>query len=144
MKLTTLINVLILVAVTVGAIAVLPSGCRERTAEEKHDRAVRKMVRQVLKNLEFPRRSRIMFCTNLFKAGTTIRFRETESVVLEKSGYLIFIDEAPKYDWGHSAQMVFFEQTLLNEPKVLFRNTRPRKIVDKDKKEILQQKWILW
>ena len=137
-------SALILVAVGVGAIGVLPSGCREPTVEEKHERAVRKMVRQVLKHLEFPRRSRISFCTTFFEPGTTIQFRKTESVVLEKSGYLIFIDEAPRYDWAHPAQIVFFEPTRLNEPKVLFRNTGPDKIVDKHRKEILQQKWIFW
>ena len=137
-------NVLVLVVATIGATGVLLVGCREQTPEEKRERAVRKMVEQVLKNVEFPKGSRISFCTTLFEPGTKIQFRRNESIVLEASGYLIFVDEVPENDWDHAAQMVFFEPIRINIPRVLFRDTGPDKIVDKNGKEIFQQKWTDW
>ena len=44
----------------------------------------------------------------------------TNAVVLQQEGYVVFIDEQPKYDWAHNCQIAFIPATA-GQPEVIFR-----------------------
>lgn len=91
---------------------------------------IRALIAEALRHVSYPDGSRITFLTTELGPGTLIEgalcfhpdgrppFYDY-SYTVERSGYLVFIDEQPLYDWEHGMQLIFVPRDTPGEPYVV-------------------------
>jgi hypothetical protein len=100
--------------VAAGFLALLAASCRADP-----NRAI---LEQAIKRIEYEPGSVIQYAE--VPEGTTLcrpgKGGVESSTALEGSGFVVFIDEQPNYDWEHKFQLVFVPKAT-GKPQVLFR-----------------------
>jgi len=131
-----LVTIAVLIAVLLGA-----TGCRNSGISgtgEGGGAEARRLVKTALKSLKFRRGSRMMYSSTPLFSGYHVvvpegsmgyRERGINEAAVDEAGYLLFVDERPKYDWAHPAQIVLVASDPNIPPRVLFRRVPASGIV---------------
>jgi hypothetical protein len=86
----------------------------------------RHSLKSTVKTVAYQRGSRLRVFTPLVHAGVTVQINNggvagldpvPAPAVITGSGYIVFIDEQPKYDWAHQCKVVFV--TVGKKPSAL-------------------------
>ena len=122
---------------TVLLVAAACAGCT-RSALPKARRA----VGEAMAHLEYRRGSRIQYLAVELGSGSVIGVPDPmPPVTLSSSGYLLFIDEQPGYDWDHASQLVFVPADAPGRPIVLCRDRRGPGPVRDHRGELVTGPW---
>jgi hypothetical protein len=102
--------------VTLMAIVAIAAGCQTNEETEALYEGIRR--------IDIPRGSVVSYAP--VSSGTQFmpsrHMGGANAVSLRGEGYVLFVDEMPKYNWAHSFRVVFLPKGTV-EPEVLFRGS---------------------
>jgi len=104
------------------------AGCGNDQGRTQKTGTATEVVAKAVAQLKPPAGSKIFYFQEKLPAGTTLGpaqsagslSQRVKKVTLSASGYLVFVDEKPTYDWMHDAKIVIVDPEDPGNPTILF------------------------